>query len=156
MIKDHAQIVIDFINKKDNYEFMLTIARDGEDPVRSIYHFGSAIEACEAYSRYTDWGFAKEYLTVCLYEPNGRINKKVLKRPPAGECSYIKKNYVDASNLLLSIKDSMLLDKYKKLVYGFALTFSHDNIRFDFNRFFKDCDCLELVENEYGVEIAID
>jgi hypothetical protein len=140
MIKDHSEIVANFFNKKNNYGFMLTIARDGEDPVRSIYHFDSAIEACEAYSRYTNWGFAKKYLTVRLYEPSGNIHEKILKRPPAGECSYIKQNYIKASKLLLSMKESLSKEQYSKLVEGFALIFSQDNIRFDSDRFFDDCD----------------
>lgn len=139
MIKNHSQVVDDFINKKNNYEFMLTIARDGEEPVRSIYHFGSAIEACEAYSRYTNWGFAKKYLTVRLYEPNGTVHEKILKRPPAGECSYVKQNYIEASQLLFSMKDSLSNEQYSKLVEGFALIFSQDNIRFNSDRFFDDC-----------------
>ena len=106
---EHLDIVKDYLKNTNSqgYSFMLTIARDGESPARSIYHFGDAITAAEAYSRYDNFGFAKEFLTVSLYEPSGKINTKVLKRPPAGECSYIKKNYIQVSNLLKSYKDSL-------------------------------------------------
>ena len=127
------------INSKNFYEFMLTISMDGEKIARSIYHFYDAILAIQAFNRYDNFGFAKEYLTVKLYEPNGRVHEKVLKRPPAGECSYVRQNYIEASNLLLSMKDSLNKDQYSKLVEGFALIFSQDNIRFDSDRFFDDC-----------------
>ena len=142
--KNHEEIVNDYYNLiknnlKTKYMFMLTISRDGEHPVRSIYMFDDSTLAVEAFNRYDNFGFAKEYLTVKLYEPNGRIHEKVLKRPPAGECSYVRQNYIEASNLLLSMKDSLNKDQYSKLVEGFALIFSQDNIRFDSDRFFDDC-----------------
>ena len=138
----HQEVVENYIKNIKNkkfYQFMLTISRDGEIPARSIYHFDDAILAIQAFNRYDNFGFAKEYLTVRLYEPNGRVHEKVLKRPPAGECSYVRQNYIEASNLLLSIKDSLNKDQYSKLVEGFALIFSQDNIRFDSDRFFDDC-----------------
>jgi hypothetical protein len=126
--------------------YMLTIARDGEEPVRSIYNFKDAITASEAYNRYTDWGFAKEYLTVKLYEPTGIIHEKVLRRPPAGECVFVRDSYIKASNLLLSIKDKITKDGYIQLVEEFAIMFSQDNVRFDVERFFKDTQYKEMKE----------
>lgn len=120
-----------------NYSFMLTIARDGENPARSIYYFNSAVDASEAYNRYTDWGFAKDYLTVRLYEPNGKINEKVLFRPKAGECVFVRQQYYDAENALLKVKDHLEEDLYNNLVNDFAKIFSKDNQRFDHVRFFE-------------------
>lgn len=138
----NLEMVNDYLSRpKSNNCYMLTIARDGEEPVRSIYNFQDAVTASEAYARYTDWGFAKEYLTVRLYEPTGIIHEKILRRPPAGECTFVRKNYIDAANLLLSIKDEISNEGYCKLVEGFAIIFSQDNIRFDEERFFKDTQC---------------
>ena len=145
---EHADIVNDYLKnaRHQGYSFMLTIARDGESPARSIYHFGDAVTASEAYSRYDNFGFAKEFLTVSLYEPSGKIHTKILNRPPAGECSYVKKNYIEAANLLKSFKNDLTEDQYIGLVKGFALIFSQDNIRFNSSRFFEDCNCEEVVE----------
>ena len=138
----HQKVIDNYIKNiknKNFYQFMLTISRDGENPARSIYMFDDSTLAVQAFNRYDNFGFAKEYLTVKLYEPNGRIHEKVLKRPPAGECSYVRQNYIETSNLLLSMKDSLNKNQYSKLVEGFALIFSQDNIRFDPNKFFDDC-----------------
>jgi hypothetical protein len=134
----HGEIVKNYGSQQNKYEFMLTIARDGEQPVRSIYHFGNALSAAEAYERYKDFGFAKEFLDVKLYEPNGVVNSKTLRRPPAGECSYVKENYISAVNLIKSFYNMIDMAEYNRLVEGFALIFSQDNIRFNSERFFED------------------
>lgn len=137
----HQDTVDQYVNStkgKDRLEYMITIARDGEVPVRSIYHFGDALSASEAYNRYNDFGFAKEFLTVSLYQPDGQVASKVLRRPPAGECSYVRENYVEASKLIRSFYDILNDTDYSRLVEGFALIFSQDNIRFNSDRFFSD------------------
>lgn len=135
---EHAEIVAQYkLQSKSSLSYMLTIARDGESPVRSIYYFNNALDAVHAYNRYQDHGFSKEYLTVTLYEPNGQIQEKILKRPPAGECSFVRQNYIDCAKLLLSIKTDIDLETYEKIVNGLALIFSQDNPRFDENRFFN-------------------
>ena len=136
---EHSDIVEQFIqqHKSENYSFMLTVARDGEEPARSIYNFSDAVTAAEAFSRYEDWGFAKQYLTVRLYEPNGNIQEKILQRPPAGECSFIRQNYIDAANLLLDVKKDISQPTYEKIVGGMALIFFYDIPRFDEKRFFN-------------------
>jgi len=134
----HEETVKNYGLQGNKYQFMLTIARDGENPVRSIYHFADALTASEAYNRYQDFGFAKEFLDVKLYQPNGIITSKTLRRPPAGECSYIKQNYVESSNLIKSFKDKISKEEYNRMVEGFALIFSQDNIRFNSERFFED------------------
>jgi hypothetical protein len=118
--------------------FLLTIARDGELPVRSMYFYRDKSVAFEAYERYTNFGFAKEFLDVCLYEPTGEDHKKTLKRPPAGECSYVRENYVKARILISSFKNTISQEEYSRLIEGFALIFSQDNIRFNSERFFEE------------------
>jgi len=89
---EHFDVVINFLktNSQINPHYMITISRDGESPARSIYHFPNAIEAVENYNKYTDWGFAKNYLTVTLYGPGGKLSEKVLKRPLGGSRDNIR------------------------------------------------------------------
>jgi len=138
--QEHADIVEQFLTttKANNYSFMLTIARDGESPARSIYNFSDALTASEAYNRYQDWGFAKDYLTVRLYEPNGKIQEKIIRRPPAGDCSFKRADYDKMSALILGLKNLLDQELYKNFVTDVALVFSQDNPRFDEQRFFDD------------------
>lgn len=129
---------IDSVNNKKQTSYMLTIARDGEEPVRTIIYYSNAIEAAEAYNKYTDWGFAKNYLTVKLYEPNGIINEKILKRNQAGECTFIKQDYIDAQKILYKVKAEIPQHIYYQLVKDFMTLFAKDNWRFDPDRFLKD------------------
>lgn len=145
---EHEDVVSSFLESQRNNHasYMLTIARDGESPARSIYHLSNAIDAAEAYNRYQDWGFAKDYLTVSLYEPGGKITTKVLSRPKAGECVFVKADYIKAEQILLSTKDHMPEEAYTNLIKEFAGLFSRDNIRFDVSRFFKSTQCEEVNE----------
>jgi hypothetical protein len=118
--------------------YMLTIARDGESPVRSIYFYDNAIDAATGYAAYTDWGFAKDFLTVTLYEPTGRVHEKILKRPRGGECVFIRDDYNKLSDIFNSIKDGITTDKYNYLVLESAKLLSKDNQRFDSERFFTN------------------
>ena len=77
----HFDMVNDYIkNSKEGKtsHYMLTVSRDGESPVRSIVSFDNLEQALEGYEMYQDAGFAKDYLTVSMYEPSGKINTKVL------------------------------------------------------------------------------
>jgi hypothetical protein len=134
----HADMVQEFKDKTakgtvDSY--MLTIARDGESPVRSIYFYDNAIDAATGYAAYTDWGFAKDFLTVELYEPTGRVHSKVLRRPRGGECTFVRQDYNDAAAILLALNGTIEQDHYNYLVYEFGKLFSKDNQRFDHKRF---------------------
>lgn len=122
--------------KADSY--MLTVARDGESPARSIYFYGDAIEAARGYAAYTNWGFAKDFLTVELYEPTGRVHSKVLSRPRGGECVFHRQQYYDVSQILLKASDSCSEEMYNYVVYEFAKLFSKDNQRFNPERFLED------------------
>jgi hypothetical protein len=132
------------VREKTATAYMLTIARDGEFPVRSIYFYDNAIDAATGYSAYQDWGFAKEFLTVTLHEPTGRVHEKVLRRPRGGECVFVRDDYTQAAAIFTKVKDSIHEDMYNYLVFEFAKLFSKDNQRFDHQRF--------LVNTEYTGE----
>ena len=148
---EHNDVIANFLEKNSNItpHYMITIARDGESPARSIYHYPNVVDAVEGYNKYTDWGFAKEYLTVTLYGPGGRLSEKVLKRSMGGtqgDCTFVREDYIKAEKILLSYKDKIDSYNYKNLVKDFAGLFSRDNIRFDVSRFFRECQCEEVFE----------
>ena len=80
--------------------YIITVSRDGENPPRSLISFDTKKEAIEGYDKYEDAGFAKDYLTISLYEPNGKINTKTLKRNHAGDPSFVRQNYIDTVEAL--------------------------------------------------------
>lgn len=137
----HTDMVADYrarvVNKTAD-SYMLTVARDGESPARSIYFYGDAIDAATGYAAYTDWGFAKDFLTVELYEPSGRVHSKVLRRPRGGECVFHREQYYKAAVILSEASGKMGADSYNKLVYEFAKLFSKDNQRFQVDRFLTE------------------
>lgn len=133
------QYIEDIKNNK-NSSYMLTIARDGEDPVRTIIFYTNAIDAAEAYNKYTDWGFARNFLTVRLYEPNGVVNEKILKRNQAGECTFIRQDYISMQNVLLKIKNTIDKNIYDSLCLDIMQIFAKDSWRFDPERFLKNLD----------------
>jgi hypothetical protein len=135
---EHSDMVDDYISQvkdKTANSYMLTIARDGEEPVRTIIFYDNAIDAAFAYNKYTDWGFARKFLTVKLYEPSGKINEKVLVRDQAGECTFIRQDYIDFENLLFIYKDKIEKDVYDSLVFDVMKIFAKDNWRFNPERF---------------------
>jgi len=143
--QSHKDMVESYLSNKDNKIYMLTIARDGEDPVRSILFYQNSIEAAAAYNKYTDWGFAKNYLTVCLYEPSGVVNKKILKRDQSGECTFVKEDYVKATEIIKSIKSKIDKEVYEELGIKFMRLFAKDNWRFNPDRFLKNLE----IESKY-------
>jgi hypothetical protein len=135
---EHQNMVDNYINGVNNKNinhYMLTIARDGESPVRSILFFTSAIEAAEAYNMYSDWGFAKEYLTVKLYEPTGKINEKILKRNQAGDPTFLRQNYIDVASVLNDLKPLLQQEVYESSCIKIMESFAKDNWRFNPERF---------------------
>jgi hypothetical protein len=137
----HVDMVQEFKNKAatgtaDSY--MLTIARDGESPVRSIYFYDNAIDAATGYEAYQDWGFAKDFLTVELYEPTGRVHSKVLRRPRGGECVFVRQDYYDAAEIIKKLNGKIAEDQYNYLAYEFGKLFSKDNQRFNHGRFLEN------------------
>jgi hypothetical protein len=136
----HENIVNDYIkNAKEGIinHYMITVSRDGEYPVRSIISFDNLNQALEGYEMYQDAGFAKQYLTVSLYEPSGKIITKVLKRNHAGDPSFVRQNYIDTVNALYEVKDKLNKEDYESLCLKIVTSFAKDNWRFDPERFLK-------------------
>jgi hypothetical protein len=135
---EHVDMVSDYRNRvvsKTADSYMLTIARDGESPARSIYFYGDAIDAANGYAAYTDWGFAKDFLTIELYEPTGKVHTKVLRRPRGGECTFVRDDYHKTSQILKSVIGRISGESHRYLAMEFAKLFSKDNQRFDSSRF---------------------
>lgn len=122
--------------------YMITVARDGESPERSVIFYDTAIEAVGVYNSYFDWGFAKDFLTVKMYEPNGKINEKILKRPSGMESTFMRKNYIEISKIFLSFKDRIEYECYKEMLIKISKVFAVDNKRFDAKRFLEEAECL--------------
>jgi hypothetical protein len=136
----HFDIVEDYIkNSKDGNvsHYMITVSRDGESPVRSIISFDNIGQALEGYEMYQDAGFAKESLTVSLYEPSGKISTKVLKRNHAGDPSFVRQNYIDTVEALHKVKDKLNKEDYEDLCIKIVTSFAKDNWRFSADRFLK-------------------
>lgn len=136
----HFDIVSDYLkNSKEGRvsHYMITVSRDGESPVRSIISFDNLEQALEGYEMYQDAGFAKDYLTVSLYEPSGKINTKVLKRNHAGDPSFVRQNYIDTVDALHKVKDKLDKQDYEDLCIKIVTSFAKDNWRFSADRFLK-------------------
>ena len=137
----HFEVVDEYlqqVNLKKATSYMLTIARDGESPVRTIIFYDNAIEAAEAYNMYKDWGFSKQYLTVTLYEPSGRINQKVFKRNQAGDPTFLRQNYYEITDALNILKNECSQETFEKASIKIAKSFSKDNWRFNPDRFLEN------------------
>lgn len=138
---EHVDVVANYIKdveRKNATSYMLTISRDGESPVRTIIFYDNVIDASEAYNMYKDWGFAKQYLTVTLYEPSGKVNQKVFKRNQAGDPTFLRQNYYDVSDALKEIKVFLDKDVYEKTCLKIATSFAKDNWRFNPERFLSE------------------
>jgi hypothetical protein len=137
---NHDDIVSEYITNSSQGKvnhYMITVSRDGESPVRSIISFDNERQAIEGYEMYQDAGFAKDYLTVSLYEPSGNIKTKVLKRNHAGDPSFVRQNYIDTVEALHEIKDKLNKEDYENLCIRIVTSFAKDNWRFNAERFLK-------------------
>lgn len=140
---EHNDIVNQYIEDCKQHKinhYMLTIARDGETPVRSILFYQDVQDAVIGYQAYQDAGFAKEYLTVSLYEPSGKINTKIIKRNQAGDPSFVRQNYIDITNALYEIKEKINKEDYERLCLKIMKSLGRDNWRFNPERFLKNLD----------------
>lgn len=136
----HDDIVREYVkNSKDGKvnHYMITVSRDGESPARSIISFDNVEQAIEGYEMYQDAGFAKEYLTVSLYQPSGMVTTKTLKRNHAGDPSFVRQNYIDTVEALHAIKDKLSKEDYEELCIKIVNSFAKDNWRFNADRFLK-------------------
>jgi hypothetical protein len=136
----HDSMVKTYVEDSKNGKvshYMITVARDGETPVRSIISFDNIEQALQGYETYQDAGFAKEYLTVSLYEPLGKITTKVLKRNHAGEPSFVRQNYIDIVSVLHTLKDKLDKEDYEEVCLKIVESLAKDNWRFNPDRFLK-------------------
>jgi hypothetical protein len=146
---ENLQRVQEWLAEKSHSSHMLTIARDGESPVRSIYYYQTVDEAEAAYNRYQDWGFAKDYLTVDLYLISGEKRSKILPRPRGGECVFTRQEYLDTANILAEVKDKVAPEVFYILAGRFSRMFAKDNQRFNPERFFENLGLEKEALNEF-------
>jgi hypothetical protein len=64
------------------YEFKVTSAHDGM-PVHWTKTYTEALEAVKSFLSFVDHGMADEYITVNLYEPNGKCHTRIFRRGKA-------------------------------------------------------------------------
>lgn len=146
--QEHGDVVANYlqdVERKNANSYMLTISRDGESPVRTIIFYDNAIDASEAYNMYQDWGFAKQYLTVTLYEPSGRVNQKVFKRNQAGDPTFLRQNYYDITEVLKQLKPLLPEEVYEQSCIKIATSFSKDNWRFNPDRFLSELEVKSIL-----------
>ena len=141
--EEHSDMIAQYLEDANNpnkkiKHYLISVSRDGETPPRSIISYSNIVEAVEGYSMYTDAGFARDYLTVCLYEPSGKVNKKVLKRNQAGDPSFVRQNYKDVIEVLFSLKDKLDKNVYEDACVKIMTSFAKDNWRFSPERFLKE------------------
>jgi hypothetical protein len=64
----------------NEYLYSVTSTNDSENKPNWIGRFSDALSAVKSFESFTDHGFANEYRTVNLSEPNGKMHTKVLYR----------------------------------------------------------------------------
>jgi hypothetical protein len=136
----NQNILNDYLNKikkEKVYHYLLTVCRDEKDKIQSIISFYSLKEAIEGYEMYQDAGFAKQYLIVSLYYPDGKVDTKTLRRNHAGDPSFVRQNYIDTVEALHTVKNKLNKEDYEELCMKIVTSFAKDNWRFDANRFLK-------------------
>ena len=57
------------------YLYAITVSYDGNAP-HWTGRYSDALTAVNEYNKHIDWGFADEYSTVNLSEPNGKMHTK--------------------------------------------------------------------------------
>lgn len=62
------------------YEYAVTATNDGQTTPAYTGRFDNALDAVNCYLRFNDHGFANEYRTINLSEPNGKMHTKILYR----------------------------------------------------------------------------
>ena len=143
---ENERILKEYINgvqERSVSHYIISISRDGENPPRSIISYDNAIDAVRVYDSYLDWGFAKNFLKVTLYEPSGKMSEKIIKRPPGIDPVFMRSVYIEVSDVLKNIKNHLDIRIYEELALQICRIFSKDNQRFDSERFFKNLGVLE-------------
>jgi hypothetical protein len=57
-----------------DYYYVITTHYDGN--YKSSHRYTNAVDAVEEWQKCVDWGFADEYATYNLLEPNGKMHTK--------------------------------------------------------------------------------
>jgi hypothetical protein len=61
-----------------DYKFIVTMHYDGN--YKSSFTYTNALDAVDNWNKIVDWGFADEYATYNLLEPNGKMHTKTFYR----------------------------------------------------------------------------
>ena len=62
------------------YLYAVTCANDNEATPSWIGRYSDALTAVETYQKFNDFGDAKEYRTINLSEPSGKMHTKIFYR----------------------------------------------------------------------------
>jgi len=60
----------------NEYLYSVTCTYDSDTSTTWVGRYSDALSAVEVYQRFIDHGFAKEYATVNLSEPSGKMHTK--------------------------------------------------------------------------------
>jgi hypothetical protein len=60
----------------NEYLYSVTVTYDSAPTPKWVGRYPDALSAVEVYQRFVDHGFAKEYSTVNLSEPSGKMHTK--------------------------------------------------------------------------------
>lgn len=63
-----------------DYEYAVTSVYDSDPNHKWTGRYDNALEAVNVFNSMVDYGFAREYRTVNLSEPNGKMHTKVFYR----------------------------------------------------------------------------
>jgi len=64
----------------NEYLYAVTSTNDSEAKPKWVGRYSNALDAVNVYNSFVDHGFANEYRTVNLSEPNGKMHTKILYR----------------------------------------------------------------------------
>lgn len=62
------------------YMYAVTTTNDNETKPSWVGRYDNALEAVNVYNACVDYGFANEYRTINLSEPNGKMHTKIFYR----------------------------------------------------------------------------
>ena len=62
------------------YLYSVTSTNDSDTSPEWVGRYSDALSAVEIYQMFNDWGIAKEYRTINLSEPSGKMHTKVFYR----------------------------------------------------------------------------
>jgi hypothetical protein len=59
------------------YLYSVTCTYDNDTTPKWVGRYSDALSAVETYQKFVDWGTAKEYSTINLSEPSGKMHTKI-------------------------------------------------------------------------------